>query len=259
MEDDVFEDLRGRTGVVTGGARGIGLAVARSLAAEGVNLALLDLLDNVEEVAATIADEFDVRTLGHNLDVTDREATFAAFQRVRQELGVPQVLLTAAGIEVNKASVDTSAQEWRRVIDVNLTGTFFSTQAFATGLLVTGQPGSAILVASMSGTIVNVPQWAASYNASKAAVMHLGKSLAVEWASAGIRVNSISPGYVLTDLTQKIIDDEPSLLSDWVARIPQGRMATPDDLTGLVRFLASDASGYLTAQDLIIDGGYTAV
>ena len=111
----------------------------------------------------------------------------------------------------------------------------------------------------MSGSIVNVPQWAASYNASKAAVAHLGKSLAVEWAPFGIRVNSISPGYVLTDLTQKIIDSDPALLDDWTSRIPQGRLATPDDLSGLVSFLASDASGYLTGQDIVIDGGYTAI
>ncbi len=111
----------------------------------------------------------------------------------------------------------------------------------------------------MSGSIVNVPQWAASYNASKAAVAHVGKSLAVEWAAAGIRVNSMSPGYVLTDLTKEIIDREPTLLDDWISRIPQGRMATPDDLTGLVCFLASDASSHLTGQQIIIDGGYTSI
>ncbi len=178
---------------------------------------------------------------------------------VGDTLEVPSVLVTAAGIEINGDSVDVTARDWRKVIDVNLTGTFFAAQAFGRGLLEAGRPGSAILIASMSGSIVNVPQWAASYNASKAAVMHLAKSLAVEWAPAGIRVNSVSPGYVLTDLTQAILDKEPALHDDWVARIPQGRMAKPDDLAGLVGFLASDASAYLTAQDLVIDGGYTAL
>lgn len=252
-------DLHGRTAVVTGGGRGIGLAIARSFAEAGVNVALLDLLDTVEDTAAAIAAEFGVRSLGRRLDVTDQDATAAAFAIVREELGVPQILLTAAGIEVNKDSIDMTAGEWRKVIDVNLTGTFFSAQAFGRELLSAGLPGSAVLIASMSGSIVNVPQWAASYNASKAAVSHLGKSLAVEWASRGIRVNSISPGYVLTDLTQQIIDRQPELLEDWVARIPQGRMAKPTDLAGLVRFLASDDSSYLTAQDIVIDGGYTAV
>jgi len=252
-------NLTGKTAVITGGARGIGLAVAGSLAAEGADIALLDLLDNVEDAAQQIADEFGVNAYGQRLDVTDQDATTIAFDAIVERLGVPQVLLTAAGIEINGDSVDVTAANWRKVIDVNLTGTFFAAQSFGRALLTAGLPGSAILISSMSGTIVNVPQWAASYNASKAAVAHLGKSLAVEWATAGIRVNSISPGYVLTDLTQQIIDREPAVEADWVSRIPQGRMATPEDLTGLVRFLASDASSYLTGQGILIDGGYTSI
>lgn len=255
----MITDLTGRTAVITGGARGIGLTVARSLAADGANIALLDLLESVHDVAQEIASAYDVKTYGHHLDVTDQDATFAAFDAVGRHLGVPQVLVTAAGIEINGDSVNVSASDWRKVIDVNLTGTFFAAQTFGDGLLKAGLPGSAIFIASMSGSIVNVPQWAASYNASKAAVAHLGKSLAVEWAKQDIRVNSISPGYVLTDLTQKIIDQQPSLREDWEARIPQGRMAMPEDISGLVSFLASDASRYLTAQEIIIDGGYTAV
>ena len=233
--------------------------MAHALAADGANVALLDLLNTVEGCAEDLADRFDVKTHGRRLDVTDQGATFAAFDEVAEVLGVPQVLVTAAGIEINGDSVAVTASDWRKVIDVNLTGTFFAAQAFGKGLLSAGMPGSAIFIASMSGSIVNVPQWAASYNASKPAVTHLGRSLAVEWAKAAIRVNSISPGYVLTDLTQKIIDKQPSLRGEWEALIPQGRMASPEDIAGLVSFLASDASAYLTAQDIIIDGGYTAV
>lgn len=251
--------LNGKTAVITGGARGIGLAIARSLAADGANVALLDLLENVQDTAQEIAEKYGVQAFGQRLDVTDQNATEAAFDAISDRLGVPQVLLTAAGIEINGDSIDVSADQWRKVIDVNLTGTFFSAQSFGRGLLKAGLPGSAILISSMSGSIVNVPQWAASYNASKAAVAHLGKSLAVEWAAAGIRVNSIAPGYVLTDLTQQIIDREPAIKDDWISRIPLGRMATPEDLSGLVSFLASDTSSYLTGQQIIIDGGYTAV
>ncbi len=251
--------LNGRTAVITGGARGIGLTLARALAADGVGVALLDLLDSVEDAAQAIAEDYGVPAHGQRIDVTDQAAVADAFRVVREKLGVPRVLVTAAGIEINGDSVKVTPEQWRKVIDVNLSGTFFAAQAFGEGLLNAGIPGSAVFIASMSGSIVNVPQWAASYNASKAAVVHLGKSLAVEWAPAGIRVNSISPGYVLTDLTQAILDQEPALHDDWVARIPQGRMAKPEDLAGLVNFLASDASEYLTAQDIVIDGGYTAV
>jgi NAD(P)-dependent dehydrogenase (short-subunit alcohol dehydrogenase family) len=252
-------NLTGRTAVVTGGARGIGHAIARAFAAEGANVALLDLLDGVTDAARRIADDYGVRTVGHRLDVTDQDATIRVFDQVAEQLGVPQVLLTAAGIEINGDSADVTAQDWRKVIDVNLTGTFFSAQAFGRGLLAAGLPGSAILIASMSGLIVNVPQWAASYNSSKAAVAHLGRSLAVEWAARGIRVNSMAPGYVLTDLTRQIIEREPALEAGWVSLIPQGRMATPEDLCGLAVFLASDSSDYLTGQQIVIDGGYTAV
>ncbi|MHC5797126.1 SDR family oxidoreductase [Lacisediminihabitans sp. FW035] len=252
-------NLSGKTAIITGGGRGIGLTVARALAADGASIALLDLLDTVSDTAAQISDEFGVQAIGHRLDVTDQDATDAAFDQVADQLGVPQVLLTAAGIEINGDSIDVTADHWRKVIDVNLTGTFFAAQAFGRGLLANELTGSAVLIASMSGLIVNVPQWAASYNSSKAAVAHLAKSLAVEWAAAGIRVNSMSPGYVLTDLTQQIINREPELLEDWISRIPLGRMAMPSDLTGLVSFLFSDSSGYLTGQQIVIDGGYTSV
>jgi len=253
------EDFSQRTAVVTGGGRGIGLALARSFAAQHAKVALIDLLDTVEDTAAHLADEYGTEVIGQRVDVTDQAAVADAFVKIGSRMGVPQVLLTAAGIEINQDSVDVTADQWRKVIDVNLTGTFFAAQAFGSALLEAGLPGSAIFIASMSGSIVNVPQWAASYNASKAAVAHLGKSLAVEWAPSGIRVNSISPGYVMTDLTKAILDKQPDLHADWVSRIPQGRMADPADLAGLVAFLASDASAYLTAQDLVIDGGYTAI
>ncbi|MBL3699332.1 SDR family oxidoreductase [Leucobacter luti] len=245
--------------VVTGGARGLGYSLAQALAAQGSAVALLDILPDVADSAARITAEYGVRAIGLVVDVTDQDAVASAFTQIAAEIGTPQILLTAAGITVWNDSVDVSAAEWRRVMSVNLDGTFFAAQAFGRGLLAAGLPGSAVFVASMSGSIVNVPQFQASYNASKAAVAHLGKSLAVEWAAAGIRVNSISPGYFLSDMTAQFTEQNPELAREWVSRIPVGRMGQPGDLHGLVTFLASDASSYLTGQDLVIDGGYTAI
>ncbi|KAI1025595.1 hypothetical protein LB503_006864 [Fusarium chuoi] len=118
-------------------------------------------------------------------------------------------------------------------------------------------PGSIVMIGSMSGAIVNVPQPQAPYNAAKAGVRHLAASLAVEWAHANIRVNCISPGYMLTALTQKILDDNPDLKAKWTSLIPQGKMGQPQDLMGPVAFLLSDASSYVTGADIRVDGGYT--
>lgn len=245
--------------VITGGARGLGFSLATALAANGVPIALLDILPEVAESAARIATEYGVEAVGLQVDVTDQAAVATAFDVAAERLGTPRTLLTAAGITVWNDSVDVPAAEWRKVMAVNLDGTFFAAQAFARGLLAAELGGSAVFIASMSGSIVNVPQFQASYNSSKAAVAHLAKSLAVEWAPKGIRVNSISPGYFLSDMTQQFTEQNPELASEWVARIPAGRMGQPGDLHGLVNFLTSEASSYLTGQDLIIDGGYTAI
>lgn len=247
------------TAIVTGGARGIGYSMAEALAGNGMNVALFDLLDSVSDSADRLARTHGVASIGVELDVTDQQAVAAAVDQVADALGAAQVLVTAAGICIWNDSVDVPADEWRKVIAVNLDGTFFVAQAFAKTLIERQLPGSAIFVSSMSASIVNVPQHQASYNASKAAVTHLGKSLAVEWAEAGIRVNSISPGYVLSDMTRQLTEREPELRRDWTSRIPQGRMAEPQDLHGLTLFLASEASAYLTGQEIVIDGGYTAI
>ena len=187
-------------------------------------------------------------TLAQRLDVTDQDAIVAAFDVVRKRLGVPRVLLTAAGIEINDDSVNVTAEQWRKVIDVNLAGTFFAAQAFGSALLQAGLPGSAILISSMSGVhreraaVGGVVQRVEGGGRPPRKVPGGGVG------TRGIRVNSVAPGYVLTDLTERIIDQHPSLRDEWIARIPLGRIATPDDLSGLVSFLASDASSYLTAQ-----------
>ncbi|MFV0432721.1 MAG: SDR family oxidoreductase [Leucobacter sp.] len=254
-----FDDLAGKTAVVTGGGRGLGLSLAEAFAAQGMRVALLDVLPEVEAAAADLAARHGVSAVGLRVDVTDTEQIEGAFARVSYELGTPQVVLTAAGITLLKPSIEITPEEWRRVQSINVDGTFFTVQAFAKHLIAAGLPGSAILVSSMSGRVVNVPQQQTAYNTSKAAVGHLAASLAVEWAAQGIRVNAIAPGYFLSDMTKQFTESNPELAADWLSRIPAGRMGEPGDLHGLVAFLASDVSQYLTAQSVVIDGGYTAI
>lgn len=251
--------LQGSTVVVTGGGRGLGHAIARDLAAHGANVGLIDVLDDVASTAASIGGDLGVRAAGVNADVRDASAVDAAFAALQSEVGVADLLVTAAGITIWGASIDVTPEDWQRVLDINLNGTFYATQSFARRLLPTGRRGSAVLVSSMSARIVNVPQFQASYNASKAAVTHLARSLAVEWAPSGIRVNSVEPGYMLSDMTRQFMDANPDLANQWRAMIPVGRMGEPADLVGLVRFLASADSGYITGQPIVIDGGYTAL
>lgn len=253
-----FPDLAGRVAVITGGARGIGFSLATALARSGVSVGLLDLLPEVEESAARLAAETGAATASALVDVTDAASVDAAFAAVRERLGVADVLVTAAGITIWGDSADVEPGTWSKVVDVNLNGTFYSTQAFARPLLAEGREGSAILISSMSGRVVNVPQHQASYNASKAAVDQLAKSLAVEWAPR-IRVNAIAPGYILSDMTRQFTEANPELAADWTAMIPAGRMGEPTDLDGILLLLASSASSYLTGQTLVVDGGYTAL
>ena len=165
------------------------------------------------------------------------------------------IALNNAGIAHSAPAEELTAGDWRRLIDVNLTGVFLTAQAEARVMLASGG-GSIVNVASMSGTIVNRGLTQAHYNASKAGVMHLTKSLAVEWARRGIRVNSLSPGYTLTAMTER--PEIAGLRSDWESQTPMGRMVRLSELVGPATFLASDASSYVTGEILMVDGGWTA-
>jgi NAD(P)-dependent dehydrogenase (short-subunit alcohol dehydrogenase family) len=255
----VFEDLTGQVAVVTGGARGLGRSMASALARQGVHVGLLDQLDLVHESAAGLAREHGVRSTGVTADVTSADEVAAAFAHVGAELGSPSLLINAAGITVWEDSLDVTPESWRRVIDINLTGTFLCCQALGRACRADGHGGAIVNVSSMSGRVVNVPQHQTSYNASKAAVDQLTKSLAVEWAELGIRVNAIAPGYFLSDMTRQFTESNPELAAQWRGMIPVGRMGEPPDLDGLVTFLCSKASEYVVGQSVVIDGAYTAV
>lgn len=255
----LFGDLVGKVAVVTGGARGLGFAMARALAGQGARVALLDLLPEVQDSAARLAAEGGGEAVGAVVDVTSPEGVDAVFTDVGERWDTPQVLVNAAGVAANAPAEEIDLGFWRRVFDVNVTGTLVPCQRFARGAFAAGRSGSIVNVSSMSAFVVNVPQRQATYNASKAAVDHLTRSLAVEWVGRGVRVNAIAPGYFLSDMTRGAIAEHPKWAEQWLAHVPAGRMGDPDDLAGLVVYLASDASSYVVGSTIVIDGGYSVV
>ncbi len=251
--------LEGRVAVVTGGARGLGFAMAQALARHGADIALVDLLDTVGDSAQRLARESGRRVIGVPADVTDEASVAAMFARVTDELGTPRILLNAAGVAMVEEAVDVSAERWRWLMDVNVTGTFLTCRDFARAAIAAGIEGAIVNVSSMSGYVVNIPQRQAAYNTSKAAVTMLTKSLAVEWLEHGIRVNAIGPGYFASDMTKAVAEEQPDMADFWNSRTPMGRMGQPEELGELVVYLVGDNSRYVVGQTIIIDGGYTLI
>ncbi len=249
--------LKGKTAVVTGGAQGIGKAAALHMALVGANIAIWDLQkEEAEKTAAEIAEQANVKTAAIYCDVTDPKSVDNAIKATAEQLSTMDILFNNAGICYHKPVVDLMPEEWLNVINVNLNGVFYVAQAFANFLIKAGKGGSIINTASMSGSIVNFPQPQASYNASKAAVVHFTKSFAIELVSKNIRVNSISPGYIYSPLTERLNDEWKKV---WYDRIPMGRMGKAEELVSAVIYLASDSASYTTGCDMIIDGGYCCV
>jgi NAD(P)-dependent dehydrogenase (short-subunit alcohol dehydrogenase family) len=182
-----------------------------------------------------------------------------ALDEVAGRMGVVDALVNAAGVADTTSALEITPEQFRRVIDINLTGTFLVCRAYARRLIAAGQTGSAVTIASMSGLRVNRPQNQAAYNASKAGVTMLTKSLAVEWLPLGIRLNSISPGYFASEQTLQVPRDSPEQFAEWMAHTPVGRMGEPHELGPLAVYLLGDASAYVVGQSIVIDGGYTAV
>jgi len=244
--------LAGRTAMVTGGGQGIGRALAIALAEAGADVAILDLNP---ETAEQVADEIRAlgrRSLAIRADVTKRDQVSSAVQSVIDAWGSLIVGVNNAGIGRWADAESMSESDWDAVIAVNLKGVFNCAQSEGRTMLAQGY-GKIINTASMSATVVNRPQNQVAYNASKAGVVQLTRSLAAEWASRGVRVNSISPGYTRTALVDQVAD----LVPGWLEDIPMGRMAEVTDLQGAVVYLASEASDYVTGHDLVIDGGFT--
>jgi NAD(P)-dependent dehydrogenase (short-subunit alcohol dehydrogenase family) len=232
--------------------------MARACAEAGAKaIAIFDANQQLgDEAAAELHQKTGLPVTFFKVDVRDGAAIDAAVESVVELYGAPDVLINSAGIADSNIPAETYDRNmFRRLIDINLNGSFLMSQSVGKAMMAAKKPGSIILVASMSASIVNYPQEQSCYNASKAGVVHLGKSLAAEWAKYGIRVNCISPGYMDTALNRVPALDAQKKI--WTSLTPQARLGAVDDLNGLAVFLASDASGFMTGSNVLIDGGYT--
>lgn len=247
--------LDGRTALVTGGGQGIGRGYAHALAEAGASVAIVDInLTTAQQVAEEIR-ELGQQAISVEADVTVSADVKRMVDIVVEEWGKLDIAVNNAGRVIWGKTEDVTEEDWDKVVDLNLKGVFLCAQAEAR-VMIPQKYGKIINTASMSASVVNRPQNQASYNASKAGVVHLTKSLAAEWASHGIRVNCISPGYTLTALVSKI-PEVAQHLPFWTQLTPVGRLGQIEDLQGAIVFLASDASDFMTGHDLVIDGGYT--
>ena len=249
---DAFS-MSGKVSVVTGANRGIGRALVNALAEAGSDVVLL--VRDPSAAAETIA---EVEALGVTAtavaaDVTDAATVQAAVEEIIDRLGQIDVLVNNAGTCIHRPALDVTPAEWQIVMDVNVNGVWNCAQAFGRQM-VAQRSGVIVNIGSISAQIVNRPQWQAGYNASKAAVHQLTKSLAAEWAPHGVRVNALAPGYVKTEMAPV---DEPQFRRQWIEDAPMQRYAMPAELGPSVVFLASDASSFMTGSVLVVDGGYT--
>lgn len=254
----IIEKMRldGKKIFVTGGARGIGKSVATAFAEAGADIAIVDVdIAEAEKTAAELTENYGVQTIAIKTDVTKPDEVDAMVELVVKVFGRLDVAFCNAGICMNIPAEEMTYEQWKKVIDINLSGVFLTAQAAGKVMLKQGS-GSIINTASMSAHIVNVPQPQCSYNASKAGVIQLTKSLAIEWAKRGVRVNSISPGYIGTELTLNSPSLKP-LIEQWNGMAPMGRMGRPDELQSICVYLAGDTSTFTTGSDFIVDGAFT--
>ncbi len=246
--------LDGEIALVTGAGSGIGQGVAIGLAEAGADVALFDLPNSpgIGETESAIA-KLGRRSIRLAGDVVDGAALVNAVRETEARLGALTVAVNSAGIANATPAEDMPLEQWRRMLDVNLTGVFLSCQAEGRAMLKRGR-GSIVNIASMSGSIVNRGLLQAHYNTSKAGVVHLTKSLAMEWVGRGLRVNAISPGYTATPMNLRPEVAEQRKIFE--RETPMGRMASVDEIVGPAIFLSSQAASFVTGVDLLVDGGF---
>ncbi len=249
-------NLDGRVAVVTGGGRGIGFEICRALGEAGATMVVADVNEESAVAASHALANEGIEAEARALDVTDARAVTELAADIHSRHGRVDILVNNAGTGRNTDAIATTDEEWRAIIDVNLNGVFYCARAFGKYMVERGS-GSVVNLGSMSGIIANKPQPQAAYNASKAAVHLLTKSLACEWASRNVRVNALAPGYVATEMTRPGRENK-EWYSMWLEMTPMKRCAEPDEIASAALFLAADASRFITGSVLVVDGGYTA-
>jgi NAD(P)-dependent dehydrogenase (short-subunit alcohol dehydrogenase family) len=248
--------LDGKVAVITGAGRGIGFAAADALSEAGATVIITDM----DEAAAAAARDLLLakfrKATCAKLDVTDPREVERVQTEIVKSHGKVDILVNNAGIAISFKPAETMEDDtWLKVLDVNLNGVFWCSRAFGKSMLDKGG-GVIVNVGSMSADIVNYPQEQANYNASKAGVHHLTRSLAAEWASRGVRVNAVAPTYIETDLTREVAQ-QPDIRKHWIEGTPMERMGQPSEIASVILFLASDASSLMTGSIVSVDGGYT--
>jgi NAD(P)-dependent dehydrogenase (short-subunit alcohol dehydrogenase family) len=254
MTKDIF-DLSGKTAVITGGGRGIGLAIAREFAQRGANLALAGRNIKTLEHAAEELVQFGRSISVHSVDMADAQAVEQFCGAVLAAHGVPDILVNNAGVSPVYAPVErTSDADWDFLTGVNLSGVFYGCREFGRAMIGAGR-GNIINISSVAGHVGLEKQ--AAYCATKGGVEQMTKAMALDWATKGVRVNAIAYGFVATDLTQGLRSHD-TLSRQLLDRTPMGRFGDLSEVAGAAVFLASDASSYVTGTSVVVDGGWTA-